>query len=101
MIMYLFYNVDLVEVATAKGQLAVAFVDDASLYMEGDTYDKAYSSLKEMLLKPGGAKEWTETHHSRFEKSKFAIVCFSWCRAPDPNNPSKTSIFSLLPFSDL
>ena len=57
MIMYLFYNVDLVEVATAKGQLAVAFVDDASLYMEGDTYDKAYSSLKEMLLKPGGGKE--------------------------------------------
>ena len=51
MIMYLFYNVDLIEVATAKGQLAVAFMDDASLYMEGDTYDKAYASLKEMLLK--------------------------------------------------
>ena len=55
--------------ATAKGQLEVAFVDDASLYVEGDTYDEAYASLKEMLLKPGGAKEWTETHHSRFEKS--------------------------------
>ena len=57
MIMYLFYNTDLIEVATAKGQLAVAFMDNASLYVEGDTYDKAYASLKEMLLKPGGGKE--------------------------------------------
>ena len=91
MIMYLFYNADLVEMATAKGQLAVAFMDDASLYTEGDTYNEAYASLIEMLLKPGGEKEWTETHHSRFEKSKFAIVCFSQCRAPDPNHPSKNA----------
>ena len=56
MIMYLFYNVDLIEGAIAKGQLAVAFVDDANLYVGGDTYDKAYASLKEMLLKPGGGK---------------------------------------------
>jgi hypothetical protein len=77
MILYLFYNADLIDIASEEGQAAVAFVDDANLFAEGDTYDKGYDSLKRMLLKPGGAKDWTEAHHSRFEKSKFAIVCFS------------------------
>ena len=84
MILYLFYNADLVDVVSGKGQAAVAFVDDANLYVEGNNYEEAYDSLCEMLLKTGGAKEWTEMHHSRFKKSKFAIVCFSRCRIPNP-----------------
>jgi hypothetical protein len=90
MILYLYYNADLVDVATAKGQSAVAFVDDANLYAEGDTYEEAYNSLSDMLLKPGGAKEWTQTHHSKFEKTKFAIVCFSRRRMPDPTRSGKS-----------
>jgi hypothetical protein len=90
MILYLFYNADLIDVASEKGQAAVAFVDDANLYAEGDSYGEAYDSLRRMLLKAGGAKEWTETHHSRFEKSKFAVVCFSRRRVPDPMRPGKT-----------
>jgi hypothetical protein len=90
MILYLFYNADLIDIASEKGQAAVAFVDDANLFAEGDTYDEAYDSLKRMLLKPGGAKDWTEAHHSRFEKSKFAIVCFSRRRIPDGNRPGRT-----------
>jgi Reverse transcriptase (RNA-dependent DNA polymerase) len=56
MILYLFYNADILNIATGKGQAAVAFVDDANLYTEGDTYEQAYDSLREMLLKPGGVK---------------------------------------------
>jgi ribonuclease HI len=90
MILYLYYNADLVDVASAKGQSAVAFVDDANLYAEGNTYEEAYKSLSDMLLKPGGAKEWTQTHHSKFEKTKLAIVCFSRRRMPDPTQPGKS-----------
>ena len=57
MILYLFYNADLLEVATGEGQAAVAYVDDTNLYAEGDTYEEAYRSIREMLLKEGGAKE--------------------------------------------
>ena len=90
MILYLFYNADLLEVATGKGQAAVAYVDDANLYVEGDTYKEAYRSIREMLLKEGGAKEWTQTHQSQFEKSKFAMVGFSCHRVQDPALPGKT-----------
>ena len=90
MILYLFYNADLLEVATGKGQAAVAYVDDANLYAEGDTYKEAYRSIREMLLKEGGAKEWTQTHQSWFKKSKFAMVGFSCCRVQDPAWPGKT-----------
>ena len=49
MILYLFYNADLVDVVSEKGQAAVAFVDDANLYAEGNIYEEAYDSLCEML----------------------------------------------------
>ena len=32
----------------------------------------------------------TETYHSRFKKSKFAVVCFSRHRIPNPMWPGKT-----------
>jgi Reverse transcriptase (RNA-dependent DNA polymerase) len=89
MILYLFYNADLLDVPTRKGQTAVAFVDDANLYAEGDTYEEVYQSLQEMLMKFNGAKEWTQTHHSRFKKTKFAIVGFSRRRVPDPGRPGE------------
>lgn len=77
MILYLYYNTDLLDTATTKNQTAVTFVDDANLYAEGSTYEEAYNSISDMLIKLGGARDWTTTHNSRFEKSKFAILCFS------------------------
>lgn len=32
--MYLFYNADLIEIASDKSQTAVAYVDDVNLYLE-------------------------------------------------------------------
>jgi hypothetical protein len=90
MILYLFYNTDLLDIPTEKGQAAVAFVDDTNLYAEGDTYEEAYDSLRDMMLKLGGAKEWAQAHHSRFEKTKFAVVGFSRRRTHDPARPGKT-----------
>lgn len=90
MILYLFYNADLLDVVTSKSQTAVAYVDDANLYVEGKTYEEAYKSLGDMLLKQGGARDWTHLHNSRFEKSKFAVVCFSRRRVPDPLCHGKT-----------
>jgi hypothetical protein len=76
MILYLFYNADLLDIASGKGQVAVAYVDDANLYSEGSTYEEAYDSLRVMQLKEGGVKEWSQAHQSRFEKSKLAVVGF-------------------------
>lgn len=77
--------------ATSKNQTAVTFVDDANLYAKGDTYEEAYNSISNMLLKQGGARDWTTTHNSRFEKSKFAVICFSCHHISDPLRPGKTS----------
>lgn len=90
MILYLYYNADLLDVATSKNQLVVSYVDDANLYAEGDTYEEAYNSISDMLTKQGGAGEWAISHNSKFETSKFAILCFSRRRVPDPLHPGKT-----------
>ena len=52
MILYLYYNADILDIPTRRGQATVAFIDDANLYAEGDTYKEEYDSLREMLLKP-------------------------------------------------
>lgn len=90
MILYLYYNADLLDVVSSRHQSAVTYVDDANLYAEGNSYDKAYKNLNEMLLKQHSAREWTVTHNSRFEKSKFAVICFLRRRVPDPSWHGKT-----------
>lgn len=47
MILYLYYNTNLLDTATLKNQTAVTFVDNANLYMEGNTYEEVYSSINE------------------------------------------------------
>ena len=90
MILYLFYNADLLEVTSLKSQAVVTFMDDANLYAEGDTFDNAYDSLHDMLTKTNGMQTWTHTHNSRFEKSKFTLLGFTRRRIVDPSHNGKT-----------
>jgi len=92
MILYLFYNADLLDIVKGKGQAVVAVVDDANLYAEGKTFEEAYRSILHMLKKPKGGLEWTHTHNSRFKNSKFAMLGFSKKHVPDPQQAGKTKL---------
>ena len=85
MIVYLFYNADLLEVSRNKNELAVAYVDDTALFAEGPSFDHTHSTLKRMMDRGGGAFEWSAQHNSKFEVSKFALVDFS--RKKDIDRP--------------
>lgn len=89
MILYLFYNADLLDLARGKEE-AVAFVDDAALITEAETFEKAHDMLADMLNRKGGGKEWSKDHNSNFELSKTVIMDCSPKRVPDPSRPGKT-----------
>ena len=84
MIVYLFYNADILDIPRARGELAVAFVDDTSLFAEGATFADTQAKLKSMMNRNGGAFQWSAAHNSRFEISKFALVDFSRKKDIDP-----------------
>src|SRR6266481_1308585 len=89
MILYLFYNADLLS-DTNKGEAKVAYVDDANFYAEGSDFEEAYGRLGDMMMRTGGGQAWSEEHNSRFEMSKLMLVGFSRRQAPDPQRPGKT-----------
>ena len=76
MIVYLFYNSDILEVPRTKNELAVAYVDDTALLVEGPSFDETHATLKRMMNRRGGAFEWSAEHNLRFKVSKFALVDF-------------------------
>ena len=52
MILYLFYNADLLDVPTGK-ELAIAFVDDVSFCAEGATFEDTHRTLHDMMTQLG------------------------------------------------
>ena len=77
MIVYLFYNADILDIPRTKNELVVAFVDDTALFVEGPSFDDTHSTLKRMMNRRNGAFEWSAEHNSKFEISKFALIDFS------------------------
>ena len=76
MILYLFYNADLLE-DVGKMETKVGYVDDVNFYAEGHTFDAAYAKLSDMMTQEGGGQDWSKLHNSKFEMSKLTLVGFS------------------------
>lgn len=89
MILYIIYNSDLVDVAKArKGrevlkELTLAFVDDTAFIAIAKDFKSTHRILQDMLERNGGRFEWSRTHNSRFETSKFTLIDFSLNRTKE------------------
>ena len=76
MLLYLFYNADLI-MAPKKEEAMIAYVDDTSYYAEGVDFGEVYDKLRDMMNRAQGGYDWSTSHNSRFEPSKMALVGFS------------------------
>src|SRR6266481_1136181 len=88
MMLYLFYNADLIE-NIQKEELKIAYVNDVNFYAEGADFEEVYTKLGDMMAREGGGRDWSHWHNSWFELSKLTLVGFSQWHVPDPDNPSK------------
>jgi ribonuclease HI len=77
MVLYQFYNADLLDIPEGKDESALAYVDDTILTAMASTFQQAHEILADMMTRQGGAIEWTKTHNSQFEYSKLALVNFA------------------------
>ena len=84
MILYLFYNSDLLT-DVERMEMKVGYIDDVNFFVEGPTFNEAYSKLSNMMMRDGGGLDW----YSRFEMSKLTLIGFSCRRMQDPVHPRK------------
>ena len=86
MLLYAFYNADLIDIAKGKEELSTGFVDDCAFVATGRTLEETHNILKNMMERVGGGLEWSRCHNSPFELSKLAVMDF-----PRPGVPSTTT----------
>jgi Reverse transcriptase (RNA-dependent DNA polymerase) len=77
MILYQYYNADLVDIPQGPSEAAAAYIDDAILVATAKDFPSAHEMLADMMTRSGGAIEWSNKHNSRFEFSKLALIDFA------------------------
>jgi ribonuclease HI len=77
MVIYQFYNADLLDIPTEEGEAAIAYVDDTLLLATANNFHEAHDKLEDMMKRVGGAAEWSRIHNSPLEYSKLALIDFA------------------------
>jgi hypothetical protein len=77
MTLYLFYNVDLLDIAKGKNEKSLGYVDDSNLAVIGKTFTETHRTLKEMMEQHKGGYTWSKSDNSGFEGTKLILMDFS------------------------
>lgn len=77
-ILYLFYNSGLLEVASATAkEMALGFIDDVVFLAAGPDLESTHRKVADMMERPNGGMHWSATHSSLFKPDKFHLVDFT------------------------
>jgi ribonuclease HI len=77
-IAFLFYHAGLSRVTEeSEGERSVAFVDDLTYTVIGDSMTEVNQKLTDIMVRRGGALEWGRTHDSTFELDKSAHMIWT------------------------
>ena len=81
------YNVPLIEVAKPSDELSPSYIDDSMMLAVGENFADCYAKLKDMMERPGGGFDWSNTHNSPYKLSKITLMNFhrSHGEAPPAN----------------
>jgi hypothetical protein len=82
MVLYQFYNADLLDIPRDKSEDALAYVDDTILVATAESFHEAHSKLESMMSREGGVSKWSKTHNSPLEFSKLALIDFAHRSSP-------------------
>ena len=81
MILYAYYNINLINIATGKHELSTGFVNNCAFVATGESIIDTHQILKDMMEQTGGGLEWSHDHNSPFELTKLTVMDFH-CQTP-------------------
>jgi len=82
MVLYQYYNADLLDIPRSADEDAEAYVDDAFMLATAADFPSAHAKLTDMICEEGGVEDWSKTHSSPLEYSKLALINFAHSRKP-------------------
>lgn len=77
MVLYQFYNADILDIPSMANEAALAYVDDALILASAPDFDATHNILNNMMTREGGIYDWSTTHNSPLEHSKLALIDFA------------------------
>ena len=77
MLLYLFYNADMLDITQGQQEVCLGYMDDMALVAAAGTFRGTHRILGKMMAKLQGSYAWLRTHNSRFKMSKSVLVDFS------------------------
>ncbi len=77
MVLYQFYNVDLLDIPSGKSKDALAYVDNTIMVATAESFTEAHEILANMMSRDGGVLDWSKTHNSPLEYMKLALIDFA------------------------
>ena len=77
MLLYLFYNADLLDMARGLDEKSLGYVDNIAFMATANSFMQMHSILKSMMLWAQGGFHWSEAHNSKFETSKSMLMDLS------------------------
>ena len=77
MVLYQYYNANLLDIPAAPNEATAAYVDNAILVATARTFEETHSVLEDMMTRAGGAMDWARDHNSNFEISKLVLMDFA------------------------
>jgi hypothetical protein len=96
MILYILYNVDLLEIVHPPEEEVLGFVDDALVMVEGKTFEDNVNALTDFMSREGNGFTWSDEHNSVFALDKLAVTHFTKKRVPNPCCLGKTMLMPAL-----
>ena len=67
MILYQYYNTDILDVPSGNHESASAYMDDAILVATSKDFTETHNILADMMKRVGGAIEWSTKDNSKFK----------------------------------
>src|SRR6266851_9036941 len=69
MVLYQYYNADLLDILRGKSEDTLAYVDDTIMVAIAKDFTVAHKILVDMMCREGGVSDWSKTHNSPLEYS--------------------------------
>ena len=63
MVLYQYYNADLLDVPTSPSEFAAAYIDDAILVATAKTFEETHKMLVNMMTREDGTQKWVKDHN--------------------------------------
>ena len=81
MLLYLYYNLDALEVPKGRNEMGLGYVNDMAMVAIAKDFRQAHRRLKQMMTCTSGAIEWSSVHNSRFVTTKSTVMDFTCSRS--------------------